>query len=117
MEKYIAKRELFDQDWKTQSAKGYGNIPKGAIVDFKGYMTNFYGRYAEVFYNGRHYYVEIDGIEKITVEDKKEELKAIHRLGCSSCKNFISNGQFFCKFHEFALRSRYEQPCTDFERE
>lgn len=117
--KYRTKRELCDQDWKSQAAHGYGDIPKDAIVEFKGFTRNFYGTFARVTYKGNLYYVDYAGIEwsKIIDEEEEKEIKEIHLLGCSSCKHFISNGQFFCKFHECALRSRYEQPCTDFERE
>lgn len=67
---WYAKRELSDKDWKTQLAKGYGNIPTGAEVTFEGMMSNFYGTYAEVRYNGRHYYVKRDDLEYRTEEEE-----------------------------------------------
>lgn len=60
---WYAKSELPDSDWKTQLAKGYGNIPKDARVVFEGVMSNFYGTYASVQYNGRHYYVKQSELE------------------------------------------------------
>ena len=60
---WYAKSELPDSDWKTQLAKGYGNIPKGARVEFVRVMSNFYGTYASVRYDGRHYYVRKSELE------------------------------------------------------
>lgn len=60
---WYAKRALADEDWKTQLARGYGNIPKGAKVEFEGMMQNFYGNYAKIRYNGILYYVSPDAIE------------------------------------------------------
>lgn len=60
---WYAKTELIDEDWKTQLAKGYGNIPKGAHVQFEGTMQNFYGEFAFVRYNGILYYVKYRDLE------------------------------------------------------
>ena len=68
---YIAKRELSDQDWKTQLARGYGNIPKGAKVEVVDKIRNFYGTYCLVRYNGIHYYVNPNDLEVVCeTEDK-----------------------------------------------
>lgn len=58
----IANTELADSDWKTQLARGYGNIPKGAEVKYIGEMKNFYGIYARVLYDGRVYDVPFSGL-------------------------------------------------------
>lgn len=72
MKKYIAKRELANDDWKTQYAHGYSNIPKGAEVQMitKVYKC-FYGRFSVVKYNGHTYYVNCDDIEEIEVEENE----------------------------------------------
>lgn len=67
---WYAKRELSDEDWKTQLAKKYGNIPAGAKVTIEGVVTNFYGTYASVRYNGRHYYVDLDDLEYRTEQEE-----------------------------------------------
>ena len=49
---------IADQDWKTQLAQGYSNIPMGAVVDVTNDdFTNFYGNWCEVVWNNHHYYV------------------------------------------------------------
>ena len=55
MKKYITLKELSDCDHRTQNALGYGNIPKGAEVEFIKYFQNFYGFYARVKYEGTYY--------------------------------------------------------------
>lgn len=59
----IALENLYDEDWETQCAKGYSDIPKGAEVKIKGYTTNLYGHYIKVIYNGILYYVKPSKIE------------------------------------------------------
>ena len=73
-----ALQELSDEDWKTQMAHGYPNIPKGATVKvLNEKYQNYYGTFCEVEYNGRHYYVDPMGIEFLTQDDlrKNEEEK------------------------------------------
>ena len=53
----VTKRELCDQDWKTQLAKGYPNIPKGEEVIFFRKYNNMYGTFCDVFWNGNIYSV------------------------------------------------------------
>lgn len=69
---WYAKRELYDEDWKTQLAKNYGNIPAGAKVTLEGMMCNFYGTFAEVRYNGRHYYVKSSELEYRTEQEESK---------------------------------------------
>ena len=60
---WFAKRELRDEDWKTQLARGHENIPKGAEVQYEGMIGNFYGNFAKVRYNGVLYYVRQSDLE------------------------------------------------------
>ena len=44
MRQAVALNTLANQDWKTQLARGYSNIPSMAIVDVvEENFTNFYG--------------------------------------------------------------------------
>jgi hypothetical protein len=72
--KYIAKRELASDDWKTQAAQRFKNIPKGAEVKMiqKEYW-NYYGKFSEVEWNGHIYYVGCDDIEEIDILEKTNE--------------------------------------------
>lgn len=54
----ITKRALANEDWKTQMARGYGNIPKGETVEVLEKVVNLYGRYTRVKWNGNIYYVD-----------------------------------------------------------
>lgn len=74
MEKFAqALQELSDEDWKTQMAKGYPNIPKGATVKvISENYQNYYGIFCEVEYNGRYYYVDPNGIKFLTQDDLRE---------------------------------------------
>ena len=62
---YIAKKELADEDWKTQLAKGYKNIPQGAECQFIKSIRNFYGSYILVEYNNHRYYVNSYDLEEV----------------------------------------------------
>lgn len=58
MKEAVALKTLADQDWKTQLAQGYPNIPNGAIVKVTNdEFTNFYGTWCEVLWNNTHYYI------------------------------------------------------------
>ena len=57
MTTYITKKELADEDWKTQLALGYKNIPKDAKCNFIKTIHNFYGNYILVEYDNHTYYV------------------------------------------------------------
>ena len=62
MKKYCALKELSDCDYKTQMAKGYGNIPKYAEVEFVKYFRNLYGDYMRIRYKDRIYDVKSEDI-------------------------------------------------------
>lgn len=58
MKEAVALKTLADQDWKTQLAQGYSNIPSGAIVEvIDDNYVNFYGVWCEVKWNSVSYYV------------------------------------------------------------
>lgn len=54
--KLVALQSFMSEDWKTQAARGYGCVPKGAIVDFVKMVRNLYGTYVLIEYNGNLYY-------------------------------------------------------------
>lgn len=51
MTRAITKKELYDEDWQTQLARGYENIPANTIVEVLGNVNNLYGSYTKVLYN------------------------------------------------------------------
>lgn len=56
--KAVTLKTLADQDWKTQLARGYSNIPANAVVEVENDdFTNFYGNWCIVKWNGNSYYV------------------------------------------------------------
>ena len=55
MNKYITNREIHDEDWKTQSAKGYPNIPANEEVEVIEIYSNFYGRYVRIKWHDNIY--------------------------------------------------------------
>ena len=58
MKEAVALKTLADQDWKTQLAQGYSNIPSGAIVEvINDNYVNFYGVWCEVKWNSVNHYV------------------------------------------------------------
>ena len=54
--KLVALRSFMNEDWKTQASRGYGCVPKGAIVDYVKMVQNLYGTYVLIEYNGNRYY-------------------------------------------------------------
>ena len=47
----MTEKELKNEDWKTQLARGYGNIPEGEEVEvIATNFTNFYGTWSIVEY-------------------------------------------------------------------
>ena len=60
----VALREIYDEDWKTQSARKYLNVPPGArvIVITENY-TNFYGGpWTRIMWDGNMYWTKPDSI-------------------------------------------------------
>ena len=81
--KYIAKRELASDDWKTQLAQGFKDIPKGAEVKMinKEYRC-WYGIFSEIEWHGHTYYVSPNDIEEIEAGEAviNETLEAFKRI-------------------------------------
>lgn len=44
-----------NEDWKTQTAKGYGSIPANTKVVVDGITKNYYGIFVNVLYKGNKY--------------------------------------------------------------
>ena len=60
----VALREIYDEDWKTQSARKYPNVPAGVrvIVITENY-TNFYGGpWTRIIWDGNMYWTKSDSI-------------------------------------------------------
>lgn len=47
-----------DENWKTQLAKGYANIPEDTELTIIDFLHNCYGNYLKVMYNGHIYYID-----------------------------------------------------------
>ena len=65
--KAIALKELADEDWKTQHAQKYSNIPAGAEVEIiKENYYNFYGGpWTIVEWKDNCYYVDPKQLKKL----------------------------------------------------
>ena len=59
----VALREIYDEDWKTQSARGYSDIPAGSrVLVLHENVENFYGSWIQVFWNGSTYYTSAKSV-------------------------------------------------------
>lgn len=66
MSKYFAVREIANEDWKTQVARGYPNIPKGAEVEvIEKNFVNLYGSFMIVWWNNNIYYTKKENIKEM----------------------------------------------------
>lgn len=63
----VALEELADEDWKTQAARKYPNIPKGSKVNvLQENMYNWYGGpWTRVEWNDNWYWVNSKKVAKI----------------------------------------------------
>lgn len=66
--KAIAIEELANEDWKTQLALKYPNIPKGAEVGIieENYCNFYGGPWTRVEWNGNWYWVDSSKLRKMT---------------------------------------------------
>lgn len=58
-----ALKNIYNEDWKTQSARGYSDIPAGSrvlVVDEN--VRNLYGSWIRVFWNGNTYYTSAESV-------------------------------------------------------
>ena len=62
----IALEELADEDWKTQLARKYQNVPKDAVVSIvQEGMYNWYGGpWTRIEWNGNFYWVKPAALKK-----------------------------------------------------
>ena len=60
----ISLRTVIDGDWKTALAQHKEAIPKGAKVEYVGTLSNCYGYWWQVIYNGCLYYVNPNDFKK-----------------------------------------------------
>ena len=72
MAKYArALEELSDEDWKTQCAQKYKNVPQGEIVKvIEENFRNYYGVFARIEYDNIHYYVKKELLEFLEMTDE-----------------------------------------------
>lgn len=71
MEKYaITLNELSDEDWKTQLARKYPNVPKGAKVKIlqENYINFYGGPWSRIEWNGNWYWVSPKDLEIVGSE-------------------------------------------------
>ena len=62
----VALREIYDEDWKTQSARGYSDIPAGSrVLVLHENVENFYGSWIQVFWNGSTYYTSAKSVSTL----------------------------------------------------
>ena len=65
--KAVVLEELADEDWKTQAARKYPNIPKGSVVYViqEDYYNWYGGPWTKVEWNNNLYWVKSDKIKKL----------------------------------------------------
>ena len=63
----VALEELADEDWKTQAARKYPNIPKGSVVYVlqEDYYNWYGGPWTRVEWNGNWYWTSSSKIKKL----------------------------------------------------
>ena len=61
-------REIYDEDFITQAALKYPNIPASEIVKYVNEFYNFYGYYVRVLWNNRVYDTTWDKLEVVNAE-------------------------------------------------
>jgi len=66
-----AARRISDEDWKTQSARGYPDVPAGArVLVLEEGMYNFYGGpWTRVEWNGNMYWTKPDSVSVLGKEN------------------------------------------------
>lgn len=62
----VALEELADEDWKTQAARKYPNIPKGSVVYVlqEDYYNWYGGPWTRVEWNGNLYWTSPNKLKK-----------------------------------------------------
>lgn len=59
---------IYDEDFITQVALKYPNIPTGEIVEYVNEFRNLYGHYVRVLWNNRVYDTTWDKLEVVNAE-------------------------------------------------
>lgn len=54
-----------NEDWKTAIIQGKEEIPANTELEVLDVLTNFYGRWLKVIYNGLHYYIDPSKVKYI----------------------------------------------------
>lgn len=55
-----------DEDWKTQLARGYKDIPKDTELKIVGFTNNLYGNFIDVLYEGNRYSINPSKLELVS---------------------------------------------------
>lgn len=60
----VALRGIYDEDWKTQSARKYPDVPAGSrmLVLTENYFNFYGGPWTEVLWNGNKYWTRPDSV-------------------------------------------------------
>lgn len=66
--KLIALEDVYNEDWKTAISRQQKPIPKGEIVEYIESLTNYYGYWWRVKYNGFYYYVNPNDFKELENE-------------------------------------------------
>ncbi len=61
-------RKIYDEDFMTQVALKYPDIPAGEIVEYVDEFRNFYGYYIRILWNNRVYDTTWDKLEVVNAE-------------------------------------------------
>lgn len=61
--------DVYDEDWQTAVARGNSYIPKGTKVVLEDVITNFYGKYLCVRYNGYLFYAKPSAFKYVESEE------------------------------------------------
>ena len=66
-----------NEDWKTAIARNQESIPANTELEVLDVLTNFYGRWLEVIYNGLYYYIDPHKVEYIGSYRKELENESL----------------------------------------
>lgn len=127
--RYIARSDLCNGDWMTQSAKGYSNIPEGEEVKFVREFSNFYGWWVDVSWGDRRYSVRhsdlivreetrniLDAPEPNCIADfNKSKVKMIGKLSLvDNNNNGIDSGIWIAKTDDNNIIYVDQADCSQF---
>ena len=64
--KYITLCEIYDEDFMTQIALKYPNIPANTEVDFIRIFSNLYGTFVRIKWKNHYYDTKLNKIRRIS---------------------------------------------------